>query len=66
MGDKKWRFPGTPGSTSSSQVIRRETRRTDCDRRQELAIARDIRQPNPVPKLQEGRQEQILTRRRRV
>ena len=42
------------------QVTRRETR-ADYDGRQDLAISQDPRHHHPAPKLQEGRQEQIVT-----
>ena len=48
-----------PAPLSGSQVTRSETR-GDYDGRQELAIFRDPRHHHPAPKLQEGRQEEIM------
>ena len=59
MGDKDWRFPGTPGTTSSSKATRRETRGYP-DGRQGLAISHDPRHYHSVPKLRDGRQEEIM------
>ena len=62
MGDKDWRFSRTPATPSGFQATRKETRR-DCDGRPGLAISLDTRDPrhyHPVPKLQEGRQGEIM------
>ena len=59
MGDKNLRVPGTPGTTMGSQAARSETRR-DYDWRQDLTSSRGPRHHHPVPKLQEGRQEEFM------
>ena len=57
MGDKNLRFPGAP-APPGSQATRIDTR-GDYDGITELPSSRDSRHHHPVPKLQEGRQEEI-------